>query len=400
MTARDGIEGAVVPNASFLQQLSRSNLDALVCHYPDGLLFVDAAGRVEAANDAFCRLIGAGMDILRDLRVDEVEARLKARTAPSAPWAALDELEPWISREGRSPARDSLMQVARDRQLLTLSVPSEIVLERRKIEVSEASAKGTIFIFRDVTREAREARTKRDLVAAAAHEIRTPLSAVVGFSELLVLDQHPQEEKKEFVAMIHQHAVELSHLVDELLDPSRIEAFGIRTFKYRRENLGSLVESLLAGYGHNENRQRLQVTRKHIGDLEMLVDKEKLLQALRNILHNGLKYSSVDSTVKMKISRFEQAGRPFVRIDISDQGIGIAESDLARLFSPFARGMNVQHIPGTGLGLSLAKDIIRNHGGTINISSVLGEGTTVMVTLPVTAPQAVMACSTEGGQQC
>jgi len=363
------------------------HLEALVSRNPDGLLFVDGEGRVESANDAFCRMISADQDNLRGLSIDEIESRLKARAIPNIPWAALDELEPWAQdRPGASPG-DSIMQDARDRQWLALCIPSEIVLERRRLQIHEPPDSATVFIFRDVTREARVSRTKSDFVSAAAHEIRTPLSTVLGFSELLQGGQLPPEEITEYAALIHRHAIELTHLLDELLDLSRIEASGMRAFQYRREVLQPFIDGLLAGYGNNAQRQRIQLSDTCAQDIEILVDAEKLTQALRNLLHNALKYSPPHSAVGLDISTFEQGCQTFVRVSVSDRGIGIAESDLTRIFLPFSRGANTQHLPGTGLGLTLTRDVIRNHGGTISIHSVLGQGTTVTVVLPAAAAE-------------
>jgi signal transduction histidine kinase len=280
------------------------------------------------------------------------------------------------------------MEDARDRQWLTLFTPSEIVVERRRLQIDEPPGKASVFIFRDVTREARVSRTKSDFVSAAAHEIRTPLSTVLGFSELLHTGAVSPEETAEFAALIHRHATELTHLLDELLDLSRIEASGMRAFQYRREALRAFIDGLLAGYGNSAQRERISVSDTCAQDLEILADAEKLTQALRNLLHNALKYSPLHSAVDMGLSTFEKGGQTFIQIIVSDRGIGIAESDLARIFLPFARGANAQHLPGTGLGLPLAMDVIRNHDGTISIHSALGQGTTVTVVLPAAAPNA------------
>ncbi len=363
-----------------------SNLEVLVARSPDGFLFVDGDARVESTNEAFCRLIGAVQDELRGLPIEEVESRLRTRAAPDTPWPALEELEPWKPKTPGTPASDSLMQDGRDRQWLALCTPEEIILERRRLQMSESPDGACVFIFRDVTQEAQVSRTKSDFVSAAAHEIRTPLSTVLGFSELLHSGQLSREEISEFAGLIHRHATELTHLLDELLDLSRIEASGVRAFEYRREALGPFIEFLLAGYGNNAQRQRIHMANACPRDIEILADTEKLMQALRNILHNALKYSTPDSPVEMDLSLVEQAGKTLVRIGVSDRGIGIPESDLQRIFVPFSRGANTRDLPGTGLGLSLARDIIRNHGGEVSLDSTLGKGTTVTVLLPAAPP--------------
>ncbi len=374
-----------VPETADVPRFGR-NLEVLVSRSPDGFLFVDGDGRVESANDAFCRLIDAGQEGLLGLPIEAVESRLRACATPDTPWPALEELEPWKPKTTDAAASDSLMQESRDRQWLALCTPSEIILERRRLQISESPVGACVFIFRDVTQEAQVSRTKSDFVSAAAHEIRTPLSTVLGFSELLHSGQLSQEEISEFAGLIHRHATELTHLLDELLDLSRIEASGVRAFEYRRTALGPFIEFLLAGYGNNAQRQRIHVANACARDIEILADKEKLMQALRNILHNALKYSPPESPVEMDLSMVEQNGKTLVQFRVSDQGIGIAESDLQRIFVPFSRGANTRHLPGTGLGLSLARDIIRNHGGEVSLDSTLGKGTTVTVQLPAAPP--------------
>jgi signal transduction histidine kinase len=362
-------------------------LGALVSRTPDGLLFVDDEGRVEFSNAAFCRLIGADGESLRGATIEEIEARLKARSDPGMPWPALAELRIWSAAYQGQPTNGMIMQEARDRQWLVLTLPQETVLERRRLDLNPPPGAGSLFIFRDITQEARVSRTKSDFVSAAAHEIRTPLSTVVGFSELLKTGVASQTEAAEYGALIHRHAMELTNLLDELLDLSRIEASGMRAFRYGHKALGPLVEFLLAGYGQNEQRRRIVVSNTCPDAFELFVDAEKLMQALRNILNNALKYSPSHAVVDLQLAPFVQAGDLLVRIQVTDRGIGIADADLPRIFMPFSRGSNAQHLPGTGLGLSLAKDIIRNHGGTVSIDSTLGQGTTVTVVLPTTEKQ-------------
>jgi len=359
-------------------------LETLVSESPDGFVFVDEARRVTLVNKAFADFTGATAPEFTGIHIDELEARLKTCAGENAPWPKMDELESHSAgrqEEAGEDAGDAFVS-AQTRQRLHLSSPVKRVLERTRLKTSKSPDQWAVYAYRDITAEARISQVKSDFVSAAAHELRTPLSTVLGFAELLKAQPLSNEEVAEYATLIHRQACELANIFDELLDLSRIESAGSRSFSFQRHRIADIISSIVASYGRGPQANRLRVRYRCRVDTEVMLDAEKFGQALRNIFHNALKYSPEFSDVDVLVAACDRATGSFVRITVADRGIGISGADLDNVFVPFFRGRNVFVRPGTGLGLSLAQQIVEKHGGTIQITSEINRGTTVEIDLP------------------
>lgn len=222
---------------------------------------------------------------------------------------------------------------------------------------------------------------KAELISTLAHEMRTPLTSIKGYSTALLLEEahFPPETRREFLQIIDQECDVLQDLIHDLLESSVIDA-GLLKLELQPVRMPRLVQALV-----EDLSRRTQLHHFLIGfaDDFPIVDADPLRieQVLRNLLDNAIKYSPQGGMI---VVRGEvQEGR--VIVSVADQGVGIAPEHLNRLFEKFFRVRSVQgrHIVGSGLGLPIARTIVEGHGGHIWAESRLGEGSTFYFTLPL-----------------
>jgi signal transduction histidine kinase len=277
-------------------------------------------------------------------------------------------------------------------ETMLVTRPERRVLARVARSLRDGHIESILF-FRDVTRETEVDRMKSEFLTTAAHELRTPMVSVFGFTELLLRRHVPEERRRDMLETIHRQAALLIHMVNELLDLARIEARqgkDIRRVACRIESLvGNAVEPLRLGPRGPDIAIDLAD-----GDSEVCVDAEKTQQALTNVLSNAIKYSPQGGPIVVTTRRGELHGRPAIGVRISDRGIGMTPEQTGRIFERFYRADPSGNIPGTGLGMCLVKEIVELHGGRVDVASDEGRGTTVTLwwTLePAAVPQATPA---------
>lgn len=217
----------------------------------------------------------------------------------------------------------------------------------------------------------------RDFLAAAAHELRTPVTSIYGFADLLRTRTFDRETTRDVVATLHQQAEHLVRLLNELLDLSRIEAREAQAFDFERQPLAPILEAA-AAEARPPGDPRAPALRIEPGLPELMLDRVKMRQALANVLSNAYKFSRPDAPVSAEAFRSGER----VGIRVSDRGIGMSQGDLSHLFERFWRAEGAREIPGSGLGMALTREIVRFHGGTIEVQSAPGEGTQVTFWLP------------------
>ncbi len=227
-------------------------------------------------------------------------------------------------------------------------------------------------------------RSKSEFLANMSHELRTPLNAIIGFSEIImnrVFGNNPPEKYDAYAVDINTSGKHLLSLINEILDLSKVEA-GHSELRESEVGLETLIESSRNLFG-----ARFQLANLAFSvDLPkpppiLLVDAGKLKQCLSNLLSNALKFTGAGGAVGIT-ARFESNGA--LEIAVSDTGIGIAPPDIPKVLSPFGQVESAFHRShtGTGLGLTITKALIEQHGGTLKIDSKPGVGTTVTLILP------------------
>ncbi len=232
-------------------------------------------------------------------------------------------------------------------------------------------------------REAQEEldRAKSEMVSIVSHELRTPLVSFLGFSELLLLDDVTPDERRLWTQTIHDEAIRLTSLVEDLLDVSRIEAGQVR-LNLEPCNLPEIVDNALVPFLASDDGPRL-VRKYDPMTGETLADAAKMTQIVTNLVSNALKYSPNGGPVTVAIDQHRATS---IRLSVTDEGLGIPPAELPRLFQRFHRVGTAEHgeIQGTGLGLYIVKQLTELHGGSIHAESAgPGCGSRFTLELPV-----------------
>lgn len=240
---------------------------------------------------------------------------------------------------------------------------------------------GTITILRDVTREREVERIKREFLSTAAHELLTPLTSVMGYAEFLLnpeeIGDFPLERRQEFLATIYNKAMELSHIVDDLLNLSRIESGRRIPIKKKACDMKDVVVSLVARF-EKECPGWSFMTILPEASLEVLADEEKIVQVLEEILSNAVKFSPEGGLIEVSCESSEAE----IRIAVRDEGIGMTAEEVNRVFDKFYRvDASTTAKGGLGLGMSVVKAVVEAHGGVIRVESEPGSGTRVSFSL-------------------
>jgi signal transduction histidine kinase len=235
---------------------------------------------------------------------------------------------------------------------------------------------------------------RSNFVAMAAHELRTPMTTIMGFSELLLSTDIPPDDAYKWLTSINQESRRLAGLVEEMLSVSSIEAGRVEVM---RERLvwQSVIDAALWSTGQPpEGISRVIDAPDSLPDV--WADADKLKQVLVNLISNAYKYSPQGGVVTLRAQELPEG---MLRVSIADQGLGISEEDQAKLFTTFYRmkSNDTRHIPGTGLGLYITKSLVDMMGGTVELHSSLGIGFTFSFTVPTwtaereaeSAPQAL-----------
>ncbi|MDF2934895.1 MAG: phoR [Paenibacillaceae bacterium] len=248
----------------------------------------------------------------------------------------------------------------------------------------DAGERNRLFIFRDRTEEMERELLQEEMIAQVSHEFRTPLTPILGYSEILRSKELSPEKLKSYSATIHHEAVRLSRLVDDFLDLQRMES-GRQPYYLVPMDVRELVTRTVEEWRHDSNHHPIHLKLPD-EPVTTLADADRMRQVLDNLISNAVKYSPDGSAVQ--ISAGLEGGA--IRIDIADNGLGIPDKDKEKIFRKFYRVENNDRkkIPGSGLGLPIAKEIVEGHSGQITFVSRHYGGSIFTVWLPVYTPPA------------
>ncbi|MGD9100283.1 MAG: ATP-binding protein, partial [Anaerolineae bacterium] len=226
-------------------------------------------------------------------------------------------------------------------------------------------------------------RLKAELISTLAHEMRTPLTSIKGYSTALLMEDvsfDPQSQA-EFLQIIDQECDVLQDLIHDLLESSIIDA-GLLRIEPQPVRLPRLAQAVVNDVARRTDKHRLVLDFQDFPIVD--ADPQRIAQVLRNLLDNAVKYSPDGGII---VVRGEVNGDEVV-VSVADQGVGLTPEDLNRLFEKFFRVESglVRHVIGSGLGLPICHTIVESHGGRIWAESTVGEGTTLYFTLPLAGP--------------
>jgi len=268
-----------------------------------------------------------------------------------------------------------------------LAIKENLTLEVSTIPMVSGEEKlGNLVILHDITREKMIEKMKTEFVSLAAHQLRTPLSAIKWALRMLLDGDLGKitDEQRDFVEKTYQSNERMIGLINDLLDVTRIEE-GRYLYKPTLESIENLIQFVVNAYKEEMERKNLELDFKKPEKKlpRAVVDVEKIRLVVENLLDNAVRYTPPGGRVTISLRYVEKEKE--IEFSIKDTGAGIPKDQQARVFTKFFRGVNVMRMEteGSGLGLFIAKNIIEAHGGKIWFESEEGKGTTFYFTLPL-----------------
>lgn len=360
-------------------QKHSEQLSAIFSLSPDGFVSFGADGHVNYASAAYTALTGLSAESVLCLNEQEFLSQLLARCVNPPDLTSLDELTT------QRQAVDPMSWLARHRLVLQLKLPVGRMLALSLYE-TKGDTVSRLLLLRDVTHEAEVDRMKSAFLSMAAHELRTPMASIYGFVELMLTRDMKPEKQKDLLAKVYRQCEVMISLINELLDLARIESQRGADFDIKPLSFVEVVQSVVDDFKPPLEREAPSVDVPDDG-VPIRGDQMKLGQAFLNVLSNAYKYSPRGGEVKVSFPRQHdpEAGVTWVGVRVQDHGIGMSAEQLAHVGERFFRVDKSGSIPGTGLGVSIVKEILELMGGRMEVDSELGRGTTVTLWLPLDA---------------
>ena len=337
----------------------RARLDAILSGMVEGVLVLDAAGRIQLANRAAQSMLrmetsSIGRPYVEVIRHPDIAAQL----GTALRGGEVDSREVALTRD---PGRTFVARAA---------------------PVSRAGGGGAVLVLHEITDLRRADQIRRDFVANVSHELRTPLTAIRGYVEALLDDRSDSEDARKFLEIIARHSARMERLVSDLLRLARLDA--------RQEaldlapcDLQQLFNTVTADVAETAAAKHQKVTAIVEAPASRIVaDPAKLHDVLRNLIENAVHYSPDNAAIRLEANR----ANGVVRISVSDSGPGIPPEDLSRVFERFYRVDKSRTRPGgTGLGLAIVKHLVELHGGEAVAENRPEGGARFVITLPTEA---------------
>ena len=352
------LDGSVQELGRRLDELSRdrARLDAILFGMVEGVLVLDAAGRIQLANRAVQSMLrmdtsSIGRPYVEVIRHPEIAAQLGTALRGHE----VDSREIALTR---NPGRTFVARAA---------------------PVSRGGGGGAVLVLHEITDLRRADQIRRDFVANVSHELRTPLTAIRGYVEALLDDRPNSEDTNRFLEIIARHSERMERLVSDLLRLARLDARQ-EALDLASCDLQQLFNTVIADVAQTAEAKQQQITTA-VDEAESRVsaDPAKLHDVLRNLVENAVHYSPNNAAIRLEATH--QNG--VVRISVSDSGPGIPAEDLSRVFERFYRVDKSRARPGgTGLGLAIVKHLVELHGGQAVAENRPEGGARFVITLP------------------
>lgn len=344
----------------------RREQQAVFASISDGVLAVDAGGRLLTVNRAAARMF--------DLRRSQVRGRTIHEVIRN------ETLRRFILESLRTE------QELEDEIMLGELDPRYIQVHGRPLRDENAVSMGAVVVLNDVTRLRRLEKARRDFVANVSHELRTPVTSIIGYVETLAEAKEDPADFERFIGVVRSQSDRLAAIIEDLLSLARIERDAeTRGIERYETTVREIVDSAVASVEQIAETRRIRIELDVPGGIRALLNPPLVEQALVNLLSNAIKYSEAGTTVRVNVDRTET----HVHIRVADEGVGIEQIHLPRLFERFYRvdkGRSRKE-GGTGLGLAIVKHIALAHGGRVGVESTPGKGSVFSIYLPVSETQ-------------
>ena len=339
---------------------------------PDGIVVADARGSVVLVNPAAARLLRTSPDAALGRELRDVLPLLDDHGRDW--WACTD---PWNGLDTRTRQPERSLQVAGGP-----AAGRDLLVTAGYVRDDERRLVRLVVSLRDTHARDVLERSRANLVSTVAHELRSPLTSVKGFTATLLAkwERFDDEHKKLMLQTVNADADRVTRLITELLDVSRIDA-GRLEVKKQVVDLSTAVRKAVAGRVAAGEPESRFVVRIADGLPETWADPDKLQQVVGNLLENAVRHG--EGTVTVTVTPTQVGGTAGAEITVGDEGPGIPEETAARVFTRFWRG---NKRGGTGLGLYIVKGLVEAHGGTVEVGRAEGGGALFRVLLPAGRP--------------
>lgn len=243
-------------------------------------------------------------------------------------------------------------------------------------------ALGLFFTIQIVSKELQLSKMKSDFISTVSHEFKSPLTSIRHITDMLVFKRVPTESKKqEYYEIIQQQSERLSHLINNILDFSKLEE-GKKNFRFKPVLIDPIIQETVLSFKNSIPDKNFKINYKHENHLPKInADKVAITQVIHNLLDNAFKYSGNSDLIEV----YAKSDPKSVIISVKDYGIGIPVEDKDKIYSRFYRIRNdhTNQTKGSGIGLTIVKQIIKYHGGTISLESKVDSGSTFSIKLPI-----------------
>jgi len=293
------------------------------------------------------------------------------------------ELEPVIIESPReSPVWTLKLYTEPTGLMNTLFFPGHNIFLFIFIFIVLVLALGLFFTIQIVSKELQLSKMKSDFISTVSHEFKSPLTSIRHITDMLVLKRVPTESKKqEYYEIIQQQSERLSHLINNILDFSKLEE-GEKSFRFEPLFIDQILQEIVISFKNSIPDKDFKVIYKQGNHLPKInADKVAITQVIHNLLDNAFKYSGNSDSIEV----YAKSDKKSVIISVKDFGIGIPSEEKDKIYSRFYRISNdhTQQVKGSGIGLTIVKQIIESHGGTISLESKVGSGSTFIIKLPI-----------------
>lgn len=342
---------------------SKDRVEAILNNSPDAVMMLHDDGCIETVNPSFRKLFGHLCEECPGTSLSELVEPEYAEAVTQAVASVAGRQE---------TCRVEVLARGQDGELFDAEIALAPMLR-------EDGMDGMVASIRDISEHKRLARMKDTFLSTAAHELRTPLTSVRGLSEILLTRDLDPQRQKHFLQIISDQSVHLAAIIESMLDISRLESGVAHEIDLQEVNVSELLDDVLQPFVETAPQHAFVV--EGIAEAPAIrADAFRLEQVLRNLIANAVKYSPAGSTVRLT----GRAEGDYLYISVEDEGIGITTEQQEHLFEKFYRAESVAtEVSGTGLGLTICKLIVEQHGGRIWAESEYGRGSTFTFTIPL-----------------
>ena len=334
----------------------KNQIETILLHMTDGIIAFNMEGEIILINPAAKKFLSIRPE---DITFDDIFAKFKL----GINMEKIIYLENWTSTEQRIQVEDKYMNV--------FFAPFKNESDRPN---------GVIALIQDITEHVKLDNMQKEFVAYVSHELKTPITSIMGYADTLLEGEYDKETQDKFLNVIASEARRMARLVTDLLTLSRYDNNKNKVRKVSFD-LGELVKKCQDKLAIEIKKKNHTVNSFVTADVPpVYADKDDIERVILNILTNSIKYTPEGGEIKIYVGFVYNDAY----IKIFDNGIGIPEEDLSRIFERFYRvdKARTREMGGTGLGLSIAKEILDKNGGSIDIKSTVGQGTEVVIRIP------------------